>query len=233
MKRYAWILGLAILMFAGAQVAQAENAGLGFEYGTGMTIPFTSGVGGNGLINSFVVSWSVNDNLVVGVFRDDVRIKAKREYKNENTLVTYKLSASGMESCSGIRIAAIIPGLEMMQFGIELGSAEINTAPAVLTSTDEASYPAAGAFGATAPEQLSGLNPLAGLSAKWSIINSKAKGIWTEIALTGNIRMIPVNDTKLMGDTEVNSSKLVNERSIDVVSSMNSANLLLGITIGF
>jgi hypothetical protein len=141
---------------------------------------------------------------------------------------------------AGISLSTFVPGLDFLRFGIELGTCTVSTSNI---------YWANGGFGtntnwgtAPAPVALTNqslpvtsMNPLAGLMARWSLLSSKAKGIWTDVSLQGNLRFVPIPDSYPFGTQEavVQTTAPANTASFEPMTNLNHLNLTLGVTIGF
>lgn len=234
------IVTICMIALAGTSIASAENAGIGFEWSVGPQyplVPYYSSV--VGFSNNFVLSWPVGD-VTLGVFGENVRVRASRSYTildqgvTPNTTTKYTVINSGSMTNAGISLTTLCPSLDFLRFGIELGSSTISTSN-VYWANGTVGLPAQWGTAPAAGVVATGMVPLAGLMTRWSLMNSKAKGIWTEVSLQANLRFVPMPDTYPMGTKEaiVQTGAPANAQGFEPMTNFNHLNLVLGVTIGF
>lgn len=249
---------LCMIALAGTSIASAENAGIGFEWNIGPQFPlvpyFTSVVGFN---NNFVLSWPVGD-MTVGIFGETVRTRGIRSYSVTDEQIgfpagpfgpaettKYTIISNGSMTNSGMSLSTFLPGLDFLRLGIEIGTCTIASSHVGWENgtLKDPSVPAdatdiANAWGSVG--DINTMSPLAGLMMRWSLLSSKAKGIWTDIAVSANVRFVPIPDSYPLGTME---KHVANETGtpapapqsagFDAMTSFNHANVYIGATIGF
>ncbi len=221
----ALVLAVCIFALAGSQMVSADNAGLGFMWNVGPTIPLTSNFTMQGFSNRFDLGWQIGDTMTIGVFNEAGSLRAQMSYTNT---INYQETYNGTINMTGLDINSTIPGLDMLSAGIEMGVARAQDTSDVFTRNG-----AAGAFATDfgTPASLTGSYPVIGLRGKWAMLSAKSKGLWSEVDLAAAVRFIPVPDCNVLGYQETNAAG--GASSISAVNNLNSVDVSLGVTIGF
>ena len=237
------LVAICMIALAGTSIASAENAGIGFEWNIGPNfplVPYFSSV--TGFNNAFVLSWPVGD-MTVGIFGETARTRASRNYTVTDEQVSgatvdthkYTIIRTGSMTNSGLSLTTFLPGMDFLRLGIEIGTSSLATTD--IKEWDNGVDDGGNGSWGDISNSTTIMSPLAGLTARWSLLNSKAKGIWTEIAVTANVRFVPVPDTYPLGTMEAhvpNDSVAPAQTSgFEPMTNFNHANVMLGATIGF
>lgn len=229
------LLGAALIAAFASGAKAADRAGVGLEWASGPTIPL--GTFSLKIDNEFALGWKLSDNVSAEVFSGQGATTATHSYTSNvtptgatGTSITCKETIDGTADTSGIRIKSLIPGLDFLALGLELGQTVMTWPNTTVYERSDGTAGGAGDFGG-APATGSVVGNLIGVNGKLVLVKGETKTVSGELSVGASLRFVDWGSRQyLLGTQDVFLSQ---PKSIDPVSNYNNLAITAGIGLWF